>query len=174
MRKFAIASAFFAESAVFYCGTRLICGPKMRSIQVLGSSAMKSGNLQIGLAITIALSSSALAQSAHEAPLCEAARTSRVVEIVYDKDVSKGCLSRLVDVHQVAIGNNGKLYMHGWQERGCTKGRDYASERIFRLDKIKAVQLIEGVFNEKSRSIKLEGWDGCIGSNCFVKENICE
>jgi len=89
-------------------------------------------------------------------------------------DVSKGCLPRLVDVHQVAIGNNGKLYLHGWQNRGCTKGRDYASERIFRFDKIKSVTVIEGVFSEKSLSIKLDGWDGCIGSNCFIKENICE
>ena len=135
---------------------------------------MKIGHFKITLVVTIALSSSAQAQSAHEAPLCEAAKTNRVVEIIYDKDVSKGCLPRLVDVHQVAIGNNGKLYMHGWQSRGCTKGRDYASERIFRLDKIKSVQLIEGVFDEKSQSIKLEGWDGCIGSNCFIKENVCE
>ena len=135
---------------------------------------MKLGHVKIALVVTFALSSSAQAQSAHEALLCEAAKTSRVVEIVYDKDVSKGCLPRLLDVHQVAIGNNGKLYMHGWQSRGCTKGRDYASERIFRFDKIKSVQLIEGEFSEKSLSIKLEGWDGCIGSNCFIKENICE
>ena len=135
---------------------------------------MKLGRVEIALAVTYALSSSAQAQSGHEALLCEAAKTNRVVEIVYDKDVSKGCLPRLVDVHQVAIGNNGKLYMHGWQSRGCTKGRDYASERIFRLDKMKSVGLTEGVFGEKSQSIKLEGWDGCIGSNCFIKENICE
>jgi hypothetical protein len=63
-------------------------------------------------------------------------------------------------VHQVAIGNNGKLYMHGWQNRGCTKGRDYAAERIFRFDKIKSVKVIEGAFNVKSQSIKVEGWDG--------------
>ena len=114
------------------------------------------------------------AQRKHEAPLCEAAKSSRTIELIYDKDVRKGCLPRLVDVHQVAIGNNGKLYMHGWQVRGCTKGRDYASERIFRFDKIKSVKLIEGVFDEKSQSIKARGWDGCIGSNCFIKENICE
>ncbi|MFD1158913.1 WYL domain-containing protein [Roseovarius aestuarii] len=135
---------------------------------------MNLGHVKIALVITFTLSSSVQAQSKHEAPLCEAAETNRVVEIVYDKDVSKGCLPRLVDVHQVAIGNNGKLYMHGWQNRGCTKGRDFASERIFKFDKIMSVKLIEGLFSEKSRSIKLEGWDGCIGSNCFIKENICE
>ena len=135
---------------------------------------MKLGRVGIVLLVTLAFSSFSQAQSVHEAPLCEAAKTNRVVEIVYDQDVSKGCLPRLVDVHQVAIGNNGKLYMHGWQSRGCTKGRDYASERIFRFDKIKSVKVIEGVFNEKSLSIKVEGWDGCIGSNCFIKENICE
>ncbi|SFR39217.1 WYL domain-containing protein [Litoreibacter janthinus] len=135
---------------------------------------MKLGNLEITLIAFFAVSSSSQAQSLHQAPLCEAAKTGRVVEIIYDKDASKGCLPRLVEVHQVAIGNNGKLYMHGWQTRGCTKGRDYASERIFRFDKIKSVQLIEGDFSEKSRAIKLEGWDGCIGSNCFIKENICE
>ena len=135
---------------------------------------MKLCHIELALVVTFALFSSAQAQSVHEAPLCEAAKTNRVVEIVYDKDVSKGCLPRLLDVHQVAIGNNGKLYLHGWQNRGCTKGRDYASERIFRFDKIKSIKLIEGVFSEKSQSIKLEGWDGCIGSNCFIKENICE
>jgi len=126
------------------------------------------------LVVLCALSFPVQAQSEYQATLCEAAKTSRVVEIVYDKDVSKGCLPRLVDVHQVAIGNNGKFYMHGWQTRGCTKARDYASERIFRLDKIKSVDLIEGDFGEKSQSIKLEGWDGCIGSNCFISEFICE
>ena len=114
------------------------------------------------------------AQSKHETLLCPAAKSSHSIELVYDRDVSKGCLPRLVDVHQLALGNNGKLYLHGWQNRGCTKGRDYASERIFRLDKIKSVELIEGVFNEKSQSIKSRGWDGCIGSNCFIKEFICE
>ncbi|MCP5074644.1 MAG: WYL domain-containing protein [Rhodobacteraceae bacterium] len=118
--------------------------------------------------------SPARAQSEHEVLLCEAAKASRVVEMVYDKDVSKGCLPRLVDVHQIAIGNNGKMYMHGWQNRGCTKGRDYASERIFRFDKIKSVKVVGGVFNEKSQSIKVDGWDGCLGSNCFIKENTCE
>lgn len=135
---------------------------------------MKQVHLSMTLLVASALFSSAQAQSALEAPLCEAARTNRVVEIVYDKDASKGCLPRLVDVHQVAIGNNGKLYMHGWQTRGCTKGRDYASERIFRFDKIKSVEVVEGVFDEKSQSVKSEGWDGCIGSNCFIKENTCE
>jgi len=132
--------------------------------------------IQVGmtLLVTMALVSPAQAQSNHEATLCEAAETNRVVELVYDEDVSKGCVPRLVDVHQVAIGNNGKLYMHGWQTRGCTKGRDYASERIFRFDKIKSVKVVDGDFSEKSQSIKREGWDGCIGSNCFIKENTCE
>ncbi len=116
----------------------------------------------------------ALAQSDYEGPLCEAAETGRVVELVYDKDVSKGCLPRVIDVHQVAIGNNGQLYMHGWQSRGCTKGRDYASKRIFRFDKIKSVTLVDGAFGEKSQAVKAEGWDGCIGSNCFINEMICE
>lgn len=131
----------------------------------------------IGIAVTFAVlacSQSAFAQSKFEAPLCDAAQNGRVVEIVYDKDESKGCLPRLVDVHQVAVGNNGKFYMHGWQHRGCTKGRDYASERIFRFDKIKSVTVIEGEFSDKSQSVKRDGWDGCIGSNCFIKENICE
>ena len=114
------------------------------------------------------------AQSKFEAPLCEAAKTGRVVELVYDKDASKDCEPRIVDVHQVAIGNNGQLYMHGWQSRGCTKGRDYESKRIFRFDKIKSVTLIEGAFGAKSQAAKDDGWDGCIGSNCFIKENICE
>ena len=128
----------------------------------------------IGVALLCGLSTAAHAQSTHEAPLCEAAKGNQVVEIVYEKDVSKGCLPRLVDVHQVAVGHNGKLYMHGWQSRGCTKGRDYASKRIFRFDKIKSVKIIDGEFNEKSQSIKAEGWTGCIGTNCFIKENICE
>ncbi len=135
---------------------------------------MNLNHLTGTILMTTAIFSTAHAQSKHEASLCEAAKSSRTIELIYDKDVSKGCRPRLVDVHQVAIGNNGKLYMHGWQNRGCTKGRDYASERIFRFDKIKSVKLIEGVFNEKSQSIKAEGWDGCIGSNCFIKENICE
>ena len=135
---------------------------------------MKRIQVALKLLVAFALFSPAQAQSVHEGLLCEAAKTNRVIEFVYDEDVSKGCLPRLVDVHQVAVGNNGKLYMHGWQSRGCTKGRDYASERIFRFDKIKSVVIIEGAFSEKSQSIKAEGWDGCIGSNCFIKENICE
>lgn len=115
-----------------------------------------------------------LAQSEFESLLCEAAETGAVVEIVYDEDASKGCLPRLLDVHQVAIGNNGLLYLHGWQTRGCTKGRDYESERIFRFDKIQSVEVIEGEFGERSQSVKDEGWDGCIGTNCFIEENICE
>ena len=128
----------------------------------------------VGIVLVLTLSTSAQAQSKHEAPLCEAAKANQVVELVYDKDKSKGCLPRLVDVHQVAVGHNGKLYMHGWQSRGCTKGRDYASKRIFRFDKIKSVKVIDGEFNEKSQSIKAEGWTGCIGTNCFIKENICQ
>ena len=135
---------------------------------------MKRIHVAMRLLVAFALFSPAQAQSVHENLLCEAAKTNRVIEFVYDEDVSKGCLPRLVDVHQVAVGNNGKLYMHGWQSRGCTKGRDYASKRIFRFDKIKSVEVIGGVFNEKSQSIKIEGWDGCIGSNCFIKQNICE
>lgn len=132
------------------------------------------------LRITIACLSISLsgmpawAQSEHETLLCEAAKNQRVVELVYDKDESKGCLPRIVDVHQVAIGNNGKLYLHGFQHRGCTKGRDYASERIFRFDKMKSIEIVEGEFSEKSLQIKKEGWDGCLGDNCFIKENICE
>ena len=135
---------------------------------------MKLDHITMTTLIIVALFSPAYAQSVHEAPLCEAAKTNRTVEMVYDKDASKGCIPRLIDVHQVAIGNNGKLYIHGWQNRGCTKGRDYASKRIFRFDKIKSVEIIEGGFNEKSQAIKDEGWNGCIGSNCFIKENICE
>ena len=135
---------------------------------------MKPTHVGLTFLFAMALASLAQAQSDHETTLCEAAEANRVVELVYDEDVSKGCVPRLVDVHQVAIGNNGKLYMHGWQTRGCTKGRDYASERIFRFDKIKSVKVVEGDFTEKSQSIKGEGWDGCIGSNCFIKENICE
>jgi len=135
---------------------------------------MRLVRLTMTMLMTIALFSSAHAQSKYQATLCEAAKSSRTVELIYDKDSSKGCLPRLVDVHQVAIGNNGNLYVHGWQNRGCTKGRDYASERIFRFDKIKSVKVIEGVFSEKSQSIKAEGWDGCIGSNCFIEKNICE
>ena len=121
-----------------------------------------------------ALVAPAHAQSEFEGPLCEAAETNRTVELVYDKDESKGCEPRLIDVHQVAIGNNGQLYMHGWQTRGCTKGRDYASKRIFRFDKIKSVEIVDGEFSDKSQEVKAEGWDGCIGSNCFIEKNICE
>ena len=135
---------------------------------------MKLRHMTMTGLITFALISPAQAQSEYEAPLCEAAKTNLVVEMVYDKDVSKGCLPRIIDVQQVGIGNDGKLYMHGWQSRGCTKGRDFAAKRIFRFDKIKSVKVIEGEFNEKSQFIKAEGWDGCIGSNCFIKENICE
>ena len=66
----------------------------------------------LGLSL-ISVSTAAHAQSKFEAELCEAATTGRVIEMVYDKDKSKGCKPRLVDVHQVAIGNNGSLYMHG-------------------------------------------------------------
>ena len=135
---------------------------------------MQAGILGTGMAVLIALTSTAHAEEEHEALLCEAAKTGGVVEIIYDKDASKGCLPRLVDVHQLAIGNNGSLYMHGWQTRGCTKGRDYASKRIYRLDKVKSVTAVQGAFGEKSQAIKAEGWDGCIGKNCFIKENICE
>lgn len=114
------------------------------------------------------------AQSEHEAILCEAAKTNRVIEMVYDKDAAKGCEPRLIDVHQVAIGNNGNLYMHGWQTRGCTKGRDFEAARIFKFEKIKSVKIIDGDFNERSQASKAEGWDGCLGSNCFIKENMCE
>ncbi|MDB4558993.1 WYL domain-containing protein [Amylibacter sp.] len=114
------------------------------------------------------------AQSENEALLCEAAKTGRVIELVYDKDVSKGCLPRILDVHQVAIGKNGSLYLHGWQSRGCTKGRDFDVKRIFKFEKIKSAQMIEGDFGEKSQAAKDEGWDGCIGTNCFIEKNICE
>lgn len=120
------------------------------------------------------LASSVVAQEEFETMLCEAAEAGNVVEIVYDEDASKGCLPRIFDVHQVGLGNNGLLYLHGWQTRGCTKGRDYASKRIFRFDKIQSVAVIEGAFSERSQSVKDEGWDGCIGSNCFIAENICE
>ncbi|WP_298261323.1 WYL domain-containing protein [uncultured Litoreibacter sp.] len=128
----------------------------------------------MGLIAVVAQVSASHAQPALEGPLCEAAKSGRVVEIVYDKDVSKGCEPRIVDVHQVAVGNNGKVYMHGWQSRGCTKGRDYASKRIFRFDKIQSAKIVEGAFGEKSQAAKSEGWDGCIGSNCFIKETVCE
>lgn len=122
----------------------------------------------------ISLGSPVLAQSEFEAVLCEAAEAGSVIELVYDQDESKNCLPRRLDVHQVGIGNNGQLYLHGWQTRGCTSGRDYESARIFRFDKIKSVEVIEGAFGERSQSVKDEGWDGCIGSNCFIDRNICE
>jgi predicted DNA-binding transcriptional regulator YafY len=128
----------------------------------------------LALVTSIAFCSSAQAQSEHEALLCEAAETGRVVEVVYHEDASKDCLPRRVDVHQVGVGNNGQLYMHGWQTRGCTNGRDYESERIFRFDRIQSAEIVEGEFGERSQSIKTGGWDGCIGSNCFIAENICE
>lgn len=126
------------------------------------------------LLAAVAPFSSVQAQSEYETQLCEAAKDGRVVEMVYDQDVSKGCEPRLLDVHQVAVGNNGQLYVHGWQTKGCTKGRDYESERIFRFDKIQSINVIEGEFGERSQSVKDEGWDGCIGSNCFIEKNICE
>ena len=127
------------------------------------------------MALTVACAAMPVfAQSETEALLCEAAQTGGVIELVYDKDASKGCAPRIVDVHQLAIGNNGKLYIHGWQSRGCTKGRDYESKRIYRLDKIKSVEAVDGAFGEKSQAAKAEGWNGCIGDNCFIKENICE
>jgi len=134
-------------------------------------------NFIISISASIALltgSVSVQAQSKFEAPLCEAAKDRRVIEMVYDKDKSKGCKPRIIDVHQVAIGKNGQLYMHGWQSRGCTKGRDFAAERIFRFDKIKDVKLVDGEFEGKSITVKEEGWDGCLGSNCFIEKNICE
>lgn len=127
------------------------------------------------MAMTVAcIAAPVFAQSETETLLCEAAKTGGVIELVYDKDASKGCAPRIVDVHQMAIGNNGKLYIHGWQSRGCTKGRDYESKRIYRLDKIKSVDAVDGTFGEKSQAAKAEGWNGCIGDNCFIKENICE
>lgn len=135
---------------------------------------MKLSQTVAALLFAVAPCAQAMAQSDFEALLCEAAESGRVVEIVYHEDTSKDCLPRLFDVHQVAIGNNGQLYLHGWQHRGCTNGRDYESERIFRFDKIQSVKVVDGEFSERSQSIKDEGWDGCIGSNCFIDENICE
>ena len=130
--------------------------------------------LTMAAVLFVAPFTTAFAQSEYEAPLCEAAQNGQVVELVYDKDVSKGCEPRLLDVHQVGVGFNGKLYVHGWQTRGCTKGRDFAAKRIFRFDKIKSVSVVDGAFDEKSQSIKAEGWDGCLGDNCFIEKNICE
>jgi predicted DNA-binding transcriptional regulator YafY len=135
---------------------------------------MKIMQHAFALVMSITFCSSAHAQSEHEVLLCEAAETGRVVEVVYDGDEEKNCPPRLIDVHQVGVGNNGQLYMHGWQTRGCTNGRDYESKRIFRFDRIQSVEIVEGEFSERSQAIKAEGWDGCIGSNCFIAENICE
>ena len=126
------------------------------------------------LLISCAITAPANAQQEYEQTLCEAAKTNRVIELVYDKDVSKGCEPRIFDVHQVAIGHNESLYIHGWQTRGCTKGRDFEAKRIFKFEKIKSIKIIDGAFSEKSQSIKSEGWDGCLGSNCFIDKNICE
>jgi len=127
-----------------------------------------------GLFVGLGLAAPALAQSALEDTLCEAAKAGTVVELVYDKDEAKGCEPRIIDVHQVAIGNNGKLYMHGWQSRGCTKGRDFEAKRIYRFDKIKSATAVDGEFGPKSLEAKAEGWDGCIGNNCFIDKMICE
>ena len=136
--------------------------------------AKTAGRAVFGAFCAWALVTPAAAQSDFQDVLCDAAQSGGVVALVYDKDRSKGCEPRIIDVHQVAIGHNGQLYMHGWQSRGCTKGRDYASKRIFRFDKIKSVSRIDGQFGEKSRAVKAEGWSGCIGNNCFIKEHICE
>ncbi len=130
--------------------------------------------IALGLVLLAGLAAPVGAQSETETLLCDAAKTNRMVELVYDKDVSKGCKPRLLDVHQVAIGNNGSLYLRGWQTRGCTKGRDFEAARIFKFEKIKSVELIDGAFNDKSQASKDKGWDGCLGTNCFIKETICE
>ena len=126
------------------------------------------------LLITCVITAPAFSQEKYQEQLCEAAKTNRVIELVYNKDKSKGCKPRLFDVHQVAIGYNGSYYVHGWQTRGCTKGRDFAAKRIFKFEKIKSVKIIDGDFSEKSQSVKSEGWDGCLGDNCFIEENSCE
>lgn len=128
----------------------------------------------LALAIGLAFASGAQAQSETEALLCEAAKTGQTIELVYDKDVSKGCEPRLLDVHIVALGNNGSLYLRGWQTRGCTKGRDFEAARLFKFEKIKSVKVIDGAFSDKSQASKDKGWDGCLGSNCFIKEMVCE
>ena len=124
--------------------------------------------------ITIAYTNSVWAQAKFETELCNAAKSRNVVELVYDKDEEKGCLPRVVDVHQVAIGKNGKLYLHGYQHRGCAKKNDRPAERTFRFDKIQSVKITEAVFSGKSLEIKEKGWDGCLGNNCFIEKNICE
>jgi hypothetical protein len=108
------------------------------------------------LAVLALIPVSAMAQKKFETELCEAAETNRTIEMVYDKDASKGCAPRLIDVHQVAMV------------------RDFEAKRIFKVEKIKSVELIDGMFGEKSQAAKDAGWNGCIGSNCFIKENICE
>lgn len=135
---------------------------------------MKFTNIIFSIVVSGMVIMPAHSQSKFEAQLCEAAKDRRVIELVYDKDKSKGCEPRLVDVHQVAIGKNGQFYMRGWQSRGCTKGRDFEAARTYRFDKIKFVKLIEGEFQEKSASVKAEGWNGCLGNNCFIERNICE
>ena len=135
---------------------------------------MKKFNLAAAALPVILCVSPVLAQSEFEAVLCEAAEAGRVIEFVYDKDASKECLPRRLDVHQVGLGNNGQLYLHGWQTRGCTSGRDYESTRIFRFDKIKSIEVVEGSFSARSQATNDQGWDGCIGSNCFIDRNICE
>ncbi len=140
--------------------------------QVDGRMDMKQ--IALAVAVLVGFAAPLHAQSETQTLLCEAAASGGVVELVYDKDVSKGCKPRLLDVHLVALGNNGSLYLRGWQTRGCTKGRDFEAARIFKFEKIKSVTLIDGVFNEKSQASKDKGWDGCLGSNCFIKEMICE
>ena len=66
------------------------------------------------------------------------------------------------------------VFTCGWQFRGCTKGRDFEAKRIFKFEKIKSVELIASTLGEKSQAAEDAGWNGCIGSNCFIKENICE
>lgn len=124
--------------------------------------------------IVSALANHANAQVKFQTLLCEAARSGGVIELVYDKDVQKGCKPRLLDVHQVALGKNGSLYLRGWQTRGCTKGRDFEAARIFKFEKIKSVEMADGEFGAKSRASKDKGWDGCLGSNCFIEEMICQ
>ncbi len=135
---------------------------------------MKSQITFFSLAMLSATMAHAQAGTELEATLCEAAKDGRVIEMVYEGDRAKNCEPRIVDVHQVAIGNNGQHYLHGWQSRGCTNGRDYASERIFKFEKIEKVTIIDGEFEEKSQDLKDEGWDGCLGKNCFIKETVCE
>ena len=77
-------------------------------------------------------------------------------------------------MYQVGLGNNGQLYLHCWQLKGCTSGQDYESKRIFRFDKIQDVVVIDAEFGERSQEVKAEGWGFCIGNNCVIAENICE